>query len=165
MSGYLMDLFVERERVKALKVMGRAFRPGLAVTVVARELGFCGGVKGADEEREGVEECVRWLRGLGAPFVEVVEEREVTVGKGKKARTVVQKVRKEVGVMELSVDMKAGVGVFVQRLGEVLGKGVDIKGQIASSENDSNTTGHAIRIMTPNMDLSETPVYCVRLFQ
>ncbi|KAI9344017.1 SAC3/GANP/Nin1/mts3/eIF-3 p25 family-domain-containing protein [Obelidium mucronatum] len=140
MSIYLMDLFIERERIKALKTISRAFRPSLKVSYLAKELGFIVGGEnatlmdeGVDSKnvKVGVEDCFSWLKGMGTPFVEGPEEDvEVLIGKGKKAKTVVKKVRKEVGVMEAAVDLKAAAVFFVGKMNEVLGKGVDIKGQI-----------------------------------
>ncbi|TPX39576.1 hypothetical protein SeMB42_g06326 [Synchytrium endobioticum] len=40
MAGYLMDHFVERERIRGLRVMCKAFRPSLSVSLVATQLGF-----------------------------------------------------------------------------------------------------------------------------
>ncbi|KAJ3129244.1 hypothetical protein HK100_008741 [Physocladia obscura] len=138
MSVYLMDLFIVRERLRALKTLGRAFRPTLKVEYIARELGYIigssnkDGQSDSDAKREGVAACFEWLRELGTPLVDRGPERdvEVVVGKGKKAKTVVEKVSEPLGVMEISVDMKAAVGLFVLKYSEVIGKGVDIKGQI-----------------------------------
>ncbi|KAJ3025950.1 UNVERIFIED_CONTAM: hypothetical protein HDU68_006422 [Siphonaria sp. JEL0065] len=140
MSIYLMDLFIERERIKTLKTISRAFRPQLKVSYLARELGWfatVGSIEGeTDEQREqrernGVVDCLEWLKGIGTPFVEGPEEDvEVVLGKGKKAKVVVKKVRREVGLMEIAVDTKAASPIFFAKMNEVLGKGVDIKGQI-----------------------------------
>ncbi|ORY49459.1 hypothetical protein BCR33DRAFT_657076 [Rhizoclosmatium globosum] len=132
MSVYLMDLFLERERVKALKTLSRAFRPSLRVAYLAGELGFVVAGEEGERRREGVLECWEWLKGLGAVFVPGPEvEVEVTLGKGKKAKVVKRVMKKEVGWEDVAVDMKASVGVFLAKMNEVVGKGVDIKGQIA----------------------------------
>ncbi|KAL9956240.1 hypothetical protein ACROYT_G037688 [Oculina patagonica] len=54
MSGYLLDLFVQRERVQALKTMVKSYRPSLAVSFVESELGFT-----EDEQ------CLKFLQDLG----------------------------------------------------------------------------------------------------
>jgi hypothetical protein len=41
MAAYLMDNFVERERVNAMRIMGKAYRPFIELSFVAKELGLC----------------------------------------------------------------------------------------------------------------------------
>ncbi|KAJ3024936.1 UNVERIFIED_CONTAM: hypothetical protein HDU68_007634 [Siphonaria sp. JEL0065] len=121
MSIYLMDLFIERERIKALKTISRAFRPQLKVSYLARELGWIatlGSIEGETDEqwekreRDGVVDCFEWLKGIGTPFVEGPEEDvEVVVGKGKKAKTVIKK-NSEVNVAELAVSQQKPIIVI-----------------------------------------------------
>ncbi|KAK9765133.1 hypothetical protein K7432_006765, partial [Basidiobolus ranarum] len=40
MGGYLMDHFADRERITALQIMCKAYRPNLEIKFVAQELGF-----------------------------------------------------------------------------------------------------------------------------
>jgi hypothetical protein len=55
MSPYLMDLFVERVRMSALRTIVRAYRPSIPRQFVAGELAF---------ESSGA--CKKWLREKGA---------------------------------------------------------------------------------------------------
>ncbi|KAI8830212.1 SAC3/GANP/Nin1/mts3/eIF-3 p25 family-domain-containing protein [Chytriomyces cf. hyalinus JEL632] len=122
MSVYLMDLFIDRERVKALKTISRAFRPSLSVARVAAELGFIHG--GMIE----VEACFEYLQKLGTPFMDPGEDVVERTGKG--GKIVTKRVKKRIVAAEAFVDTKLASGVFVAKVNEVLGKGVDIKGQI-----------------------------------
>ncbi|KAJ1534426.1 hypothetical protein HK405_016100, partial [Cladochytrium tenue] len=69
MSVYLMDFFVDRERVKALRVLCRAYRPTVAVARLARLLGWVHPDDPPEYEPEAVETCRRWLAEAGAPMV------------------------------------------------------------------------------------------------
>ena len=55
MGVYLMDLLVQRERLRAFKAILRAYRPGISLDLIQRRLGF-----GGDEG-----ECKEWLKGIG----------------------------------------------------------------------------------------------------
>ncbi|KAJ9539957.1 hypothetical protein OSB04_026463 [Centaurea solstitialis] len=58
-----MDLYVEKMRYAAVKCMTRSYRPTLPVSYVAHILGF----GTADEkDREGLQECIEWLKAHGA---------------------------------------------------------------------------------------------------
>ncbi|KAJ3244024.1 hypothetical protein HDU77_010085 [Chytriomyces hyalinus] len=124
MSVYLMDLFIDRERVKALKTISRAFRPSLSVARVATELGFVNGGNGQVE----VEACFEYLQKLGTPFMDPGEDVVERTGKG--GKIVTKRVKKRLVPADAYVDTKLASGVFVAKVNEVLGKGVDIKGQI-----------------------------------
>ncbi|CAH1762568.1 8603_t:CDS:10 [Entrophospora sp. SA101] len=50
MGAYLMDLFVERERISALKILCKSFRPNLDLEFIRSELAF-----------ENKEQCIKFL--------------------------------------------------------------------------------------------------------
>ena len=99
-----MDHFAERERIRAMKIICRAYRPGIPLAYVSSELGF---VHSADIEdndveaiREGQEGCIRWLKEKGAKWAG-----------------------------DMVVDTKASLPTFLALAEHVARKGVDIKGQ------------------------------------
>jgi len=63
MSPYLMDRFIDRERIRALKTMCVAYKAAnVSVEWVSQELGF-----GTD--KKGVESCVKALKEWDCPLV------------------------------------------------------------------------------------------------
>lgn len=63
------DLYVEKMRYAAVRCMSRSYRPTVPVSYVAQVLGFTSVMlttEGSDEESDGVEECIEWLKAHGA---------------------------------------------------------------------------------------------------
>jgi len=58
MGGYLMDKFVDRERLAALVVMCKSYKTHIDIKFLARELAF---VDGEDEEEEGQSVCAQFI--------------------------------------------------------------------------------------------------------
>ena len=91
MGAYMLDHMVERERVHALRIMCRAYRPALSVRFVANELAFVtlptdddDGQKSVDEKiEEGVAECRAFIQRL---VVDTLDLPEVEEGDRKAAR-------------------------------------------------------------------------------
>ncbi|KAM7266006.1 hypothetical protein ACFE04_003689 [Oxalis oulophora] len=59
----ITDLHVEKMRYKAVSWMARSYRPTVPVSYIARLLGF------SDEDSDGVNECIEWLKAHGACLV------------------------------------------------------------------------------------------------
>ncbi|KAJ3038984.1 hypothetical protein HDV00_012742 [Rhizophlyctis rosea] len=134
MSQWLMDHFVERERVKAMKVICRAYRPSVPLDFVAKELGFlAGGGEGGDgmKEREGKGECWGWLVGKGCPFVADRGGGNGAGGGGGGTKVFPRDAEPADADLEgCFVDCKGALAVFVEHLRVVMARGVDLKGQI-----------------------------------
>ena len=114
MSAYLLDKFVDRERVRAMLILCRAFRPTLSIDYLARTLGFLvptsytleNGelqVKEPKKYKKGKKLCVKWLDSENVVWMDATTKE--------------------------AVNTKDTLGTFVNRASEVLQK-VDIKGQI-----------------------------------
>ncbi|KAF1813276.1 SAC3/GANP family protein [Eremomyces bilateralis CBS 781.70] len=63
MSGYIMDRFIDRERVSALAKMGRGYKRALSLRFLAEELAF-----------ESVQQCHDWFIAVGAQ--DLLESKE-----------------------------------------------------------------------------------------
>nr|GMC96046.1 SAC3 family protein A-like isoform X1 [Ipomoea batatas] len=69
LSSCLMDLYVEKMRYAAVRCMSRSYRPTVPIPYVAQVLGFTSVMpttEVSDAERDGVEECIEWLKAHGA---------------------------------------------------------------------------------------------------
>lgn len=67
-----VDLYVEKMRFKAVSCMSRSYRPTVPVSYVAQVLGFTSVSprnEGCEEDPDGLEECVEWLKAHGASLV------------------------------------------------------------------------------------------------
>jgi hypothetical protein len=105
MSNYLMDLFIDRERYKALRAICRSYRPSIGVDYVAKELGWVHPADSEDLAKEQTQKCRDWLAEIGTPFTDA----ELT-----------------------TIDTKAAAPFFVSKVNQLMQKGVDIKGQLNS---------------------------------
>ncbi|XP_018439852.1 SAC3 family protein A [Raphanus sativus] len=65
MNSFLMDLYVEKMRYKAVNFMSRSCRPTIPVSYLAQVLGFSSGEK----ETDGMEVCSEWLKAHGASLI------------------------------------------------------------------------------------------------
>ncbi|CAH8291481.1 unnamed protein product [Eruca vesicaria subsp. sativa] len=71
MNSFLMDLYVEKMRYKAVTVMSRSCRPTIPVSYLAYVLGFTNtSSEGTGEkETDGMEVCSEWLKAHGASLI------------------------------------------------------------------------------------------------
>ncbi|TPX37432.1 hypothetical protein SmJEL517_g00682 [Synchytrium microbalum] len=109
MAGYLMDHFVERERIKGLRVMCRAYRPSLAISLVASQLGFIMQNHHTDLVTdqmitEGIRQANEWLHATGVIWI--------------------------AGSDGSLVSTKQSTLILEAKEKQMVNKGVDIKGQI-----------------------------------
>ncbi|CDY44640.1 hypothetical protein Bca4012_029026 [Brassica carinata] len=71
MNSFLMDLYVEKMRYKAVTFMSRSCRPTIPVSYIAQVLGFTNTLSEGTGEKEtnGVEVCSEWLKAHGASLI------------------------------------------------------------------------------------------------
>ncbi|KAK4790458.1 hypothetical protein SAY86_017762 [Trapa natans] len=73
LNSYLMDLYVDKMRYKAVCCMSKSYRPNIPVSYISQVLGFSCASSAIDEnegkEKDGLEECVEWLKAHGACLV------------------------------------------------------------------------------------------------
>ncbi|KAG5396035.1 hypothetical protein BRARA_E00634 [Brassica rapa] len=71
MNSFLMDLYVEKMRYKAVTVMSRSCRPTIPVSYLAQVLGFTNtSSEGSGEkETDSMEACSEWLKAHGASLI------------------------------------------------------------------------------------------------
>lgn len=105
MSGYLIDQFLERERLRTCLKLVRAYRPTLTIEFFATHLGFVG----LDERTNQISSKVG-KRELKDTFL-WIKKKGVPVEKG-------------------DIDCKNAVGILVELVSDLESKGVDIKGQM-----------------------------------
>ncbi|KAJ3279535.1 hypothetical protein HK104_001385 [Borealophlyctis nickersoniae] len=121
MCAYLMDHFAERERLKAMRVICKAYRPDIPIDFVAKELGFLY----PNQEDDGMavvrarEETYEWLMEKGAVF------KTDGAGGGKRTTDPTGDAKEKI-----TLDTRASLPVFADLVRRVQAKGVDIKGQI-----------------------------------
>ncbi|KAI8591593.1 SAC3/GANP/Nin1/mts3/eIF-3 p25 family-domain-containing protein [Geranomyces variabilis] len=120
MSSYMMDQFLERERVRAMKTICKAYRPSIPVSHLACELGWIHPQDVEDDNAaaiiKGRKDCARWLKMLGA-------------GEDGLAGAVVVWVDGKPGGSG-AVDCKESLRGLLALVEQGKRKGVDIKGQI-----------------------------------
>lgn len=102
MSAYLMDKFVERERVAALITMCRAYRPSLELSFIAKELGFL-----CDDE------CRTFIDGMVTVDIGSDDDEEVARKKQRRAALPLYTDKKR-----MTLDTKAAVPFLVHQLTE-----------------------------------------------
>jgi SAC3 family protein LENG8/THP3 len=116
MSSFMMDHFMERERVKALQIITKAYRPTLPLDFITKQLAF--GVRDDfGRIRVKKEECVKFLEKYSG--VEVVEGAELR-GDTNANGLIVDDGK--------SLDCKGAYHVFIEAA--LVFSKVDIKGQI-----------------------------------
>lgn len=76
MSGYLMDHFLERERVRTLLKLVKAYRPTLPLSFLTTTLGF----SEHDSKRENEADCLRFLKEMEVVVSDGVVDCKAAVG-------------------------------------------------------------------------------------
>ncbi|CAH9065434.1 unnamed protein product [Cuscuta europaea] len=69
LNSCLMDLYVDKMRYAAVRCMSRSYRPTVPISYIAQVLGFTSvgpTTEGSDEDTDGMEDCVEWMKAHGA---------------------------------------------------------------------------------------------------